>query len=181
MSETPKHNPEQDRPQASPEQLQAFHKAYSQLMLKARENGDEVNISPDESVRGKSIARITDENRDTLEPNGVGGSTLLSTPTLGEVYGWVYTHGEELVHNTGRLGSFTVTTDKGGNEQDMYEFYADGNIEKLHWIEGSYDQDSEAAMPHSLEHISWLTAQETEELSLIIEEAHFEFYNTPAE
>lgn len=171
-------NPEKpERPAPSPEQMQAFRAAYSMLTKKANENGDRVQFSIGEDGTEIAHNEVT-RNGAAFVPNSTGGSVLTDSP-LGEVYGWAYGHDEQFVHESGRLGSFTITTTDDGNEQDIYEFYPDGNIEKLHFVlgTGSYDDHTDDETTH----MAWLSPEETEELALTIEDAHFEYRNPPAE
>jgi hypothetical protein len=99
--------------------------------------------------------------------NAIGGSALLvrdADNTDAKMWAWVYGHDESYVHTSGKLGSFSVTTSEDGTEQVLYEFYPDGNIEKLHFHLDTNDiGDSETS------HIGWLSPEETEELAATLE------------
>lgn len=173
-------NPEKTkRPAPTPEQMKAFRSAYSTLSQKACENGNRVQFSIGKD--GTKIAYSKNETGDNdanFVPNATGGTVITDSP-LGEVYGWAYGHDEQFVYETGLLGSFTISTTKDGTEQDLYEFYPDGNIEKLHFVLGSGGPEDHT--DDKVTHIAWLSPEETTQLALTIEDAHLEYRDPPVE
>ncbi len=163
---------EAKRPVASPEQVRSFRTAYAILTKKAVETGERAMFEIGEDGQ----ERIWDDmihDPATYLPNAAGGSVIIDTD-FGETYGWAYGYDEGFAQQSGKLGSFSETTTEDGIEQDMYEFYPDSNIEKLHFVHG-YGEGEQ----NETTHVGWLTPAEIEDLTIRIEDAHLEYRNPP--
>lgn len=160
------------RPVASPEQVRAFRTAYAMLTKKAVENGERVMFGLGADGNERMYMFEPPKGKDLI-PNAVGGSALIETP-VGETYGWVYAYDEDYAHQSGKLGSFTETITEDGIEQYIYEFYPDSNVQKLHFVHGYGEDGLDETTP-----MGWLDSDETEQLTLTIEDAHFEYRKEP--
>ncbi len=172
MPEQHQNHPNQnkpDRPAPSPEQLSAFRTAYTMLTQKANE-GERVmaSVSGDiEDIITRRMHSADGHNPDEFIDNAVGAPALLTIEadsTDARSWAWVYSYDEAYVHDTSKLGSFSVATSEHGTEQDLYEFYTDGNIEKLAFSLGS------DGVEDTITHVGWLTPEETSALGLLLEE-----------
>lgn len=169
-------NTEMQRPNPTAEQMRAFKDAYTMLTrISTGEHGKELELKFDPNSK-----RVEDEpvsKGPQFKPNSVGATAIVDFEGT-EQYAWTRSYGEDLSHESGMLGSFSFTTDDSGVNQHVYEFYSDGNIEKLLWEVGG-TEDSDFGPDDRWTPISWLNTEDIEQLAQLIESSHFAF-NHPA-